>query len=359
MSFRQRAKKMKKDLEKRHEEAIESKDDSGGSDYITIFKKDEVPEGMGFWTPGYGEHLIDIVPFFAGENHPKVGEGRLCYVIDLWVHKKGDNFVCQTRNFKLRDPICDFIKKTRLPTDEWKKIAPKRRTVYLVWVHDTPEEEEKGLQIWEVAHWFFEKHVDAIAKSPKGGAPIIFSDPDTGKQIAFEIVKSGTYKDENDVDRDSQDWTGYRFIDRDEKIPDEILDQSFSLDDIIDMHPDTDKVYKSFHGEDEEEKIVKQETEEEEEEETEEEETEEEETEEEETEEEEDKEEKPETTEGGKCPFDGKFGVDLDKYENCDDCEVYDDCSDENEKLKKEKAKEKEKKPVLKKKPIVRRGIKK
>ena len=353
MSFRSRAKKYKKDLEKRHEEAIESKDDSGGSDFISIFKKDEVPEGMEFWAPGIGEHLIDIIPFFAGENVPKIEEGRFCYVLDLWVHRVGDNFVCQKSNFKLRDPICDYIKKNRLPKDEFKKVASKRRTVYLVWVHDSPEEEDKGLQIWEVAHFFFEKNVDAIAKNPKGGAPVVFSDPDSGKTIAFEIEKSGTYTDDNGKERDSQAWVGHRFIDRDEKIPDEILEQSFSLDDIIDMHPDTDTVYKSFHGEGEEKQPEKEE-------ETDEEREEREETEREEAEarEQAEKEEKtPADTGTDMCPVGGDFGVDCDKYEDCDDCEIYDDCSDENERLEKEK--EKEKKPTLKKKkPIVRRGRK-
>jgi len=340
-TFRKKARKMKEDLRKRHEEAIESKDDTGSADYKTIFLKEKIPEGVEFWKPEYGEHLIDVIPFFSGENNPKAEEGRMCYVIDLWVHMSGDNFVCQRMNFKLNDPPCDYIKKNRLPTEEWKKVAPKRRTIYLVWVHDTPEEEDKGLQIWEVAHWFFEKNVDAIAKNPKGGAPVIFSDPDTGKSIAFEIVKSGTYKDASGTDRDSQDWVGYRFIDRDEKIPDEILEKSFPLDDVIDMHPDLDKWKTSFDGggsdeeEEEEEKEEKKPASEE------------------------PKDKKPEEPTGeDECPFGGEFGVDCDKYENCDNCDNYDDCSDENEKLEKEKEKKKEKKPELKKKPIVRRGRK-
>jgi len=62
MSFRKQVKKLKKDLEKRHEEAIETKDDTGSGDYGTIFLKDATPEGMEFWRPEYGEHLIDIIP---------------------------------------------------------------------------------------------------------------------------------------------------------------------------------------------------------------------------------------------------------------------------------------------------------
>jgi len=353
MSFRTRARKMKKDLQERTEEAIESKDDSGGGDYETIFKKNEVPEGMEFWKPGIGEHLIDIIPFFAGENHPKDKEGRQCYSIDLWVHMYGDNFVCQKRNFKSRDPICDYIKKNRLPQKEWDKIKPKRRMVYLVWVHDSPEEEDKGVQIWEVAHWFFEKNVDAIAKNPKGGAPVIFADVDTGRSVAFEIVKSGTYKDSSGTDRDSQDWIGYRFIDRDEKIPDEICNQSFPLDDIIDMHPDTDIVYKSFHGEGEEKQSEKEEETDEEREEREEIEREEAEA----REQAKKEEETPTDTETDECSVGGDFGVDCDRFEDCDDCQIYDNCSDKNELLEKEKE-EKKKQTLKKKKPIVRRGRK-
>jgi len=353
MSFRKQVKKLKKDLEKRHEEAIETKDDTGSGDYGTIFLKDATPEGMEFWRPEYGEHLIDIIPFVAGANHPKVAEGRLSYVIDLWVHQNigvgNDPFVCQVKNFKLADAICDYIRKNRLTKSQWKPIAPKRRTVYLVWVHDTPEEEEKGLQIFEVAHFFFEKNVDAIAKNPKGGAPVIFSDPDNGKTIAFEIQKSGTYKDDSGTDRDSQAWIGHRFIDREEPIPDEILDTSFSLDDIIDMHPDENKVFAAFNGEDSpaEEETEPEETE-----------PEQEEPEETEPEQEEPEQEEPEKSTAGECPYGAKFGIECDMYEQCEECDSYDDCSDEQQRLEEAKKKKGKKKPVAvksKKKPLVLR----
>lgn len=346
MSFRKKAKKHKEDLQSRHEEAIESKDETGSGEYGTIFLKDEVPEGIEFWRPEYGEHLIDIIPFFSGKNNPRVEAGRMAYVIDVWVHRSTNPpFVCQVKNFKLNDPICEYIRKNRLPTPEWKKVAPKRRTVYLVWVHDTLEEEAKGLQVWEVAHFFFEKNVDAIAKNPKGGAPVIFSDPDKGKSIAFEITKSGTYKDEQGTDRDSQDWLGHRFIDRDESIPDEILDQSFPLDDIIDMHPDEEKMSAAFYGEEKEEAEQEEELEEAK-------------TEEELEEEDEAEAEEEEETEKDEqdCPAGATFGVDCDEYENCDSCDIYDDCSDLQEQLKKEaEAKKSKKKVVVKKKVVLKK----
>ena len=355
MSFRKKAKKFKQDYEKRHEEAIDTKDDSGGGDYGTYFLKEAVPEGVEFWRAEIGEHLIDIIPFFAGENHPKVEEGRISYVVDIWVHMSigvgNDPFICQVKNFKTKDLICEYMRKNRLPKAEWNQLRQKRRTVYLVWVHDTPEEEAKGIQIWEVAHWFFEKKIDAIAKNPKGGAPVIFSDPDNGKTIAFEITKSGTYKDDEGNDRESQEWIGHRFIDRDEPIPDSVLDSTFPLDDIIDMHPDEDKMYKAFHGDSSEETTEPEDTEPED---TEPEDTEPEEQEPEDTE----PDDAPDDVPAGECPYGAKFGIECDEYEQCTECPSYDDCSDEQDRLiKLEKEKKEKKKPVAakKKKPLMLR----
>jgi hypothetical protein len=240
----------KQDLMKRHQEQVDNKDQ--GNDYPTIFNKTAIPKGIGFWKCGKGEHVLDIIPFFAGKQHPRVKEGELSYVIDLWVHNNvgplRTPYVCTAKNFKENDPICEYIAKNRLDKEEWKRTASKRRTVYLVWVHDTPEEEKKGIQIWEVAHFFFESHIDEIAKSPRGGGATAFSDIESGKSIAFTVKSTGKYKD-GDVERDSIGYSGHRFIDRDiDVIPDKILEQSFSLDECIVMHPDYDEVDEAFNG---------------------------------------------------------------------------------------------------------------
>jgi hypothetical protein len=250
MSFRDKTKKMRQDLQKRTQESIDRGEDM--PEYGTIFIKEKIPEGVGFWKPDTDDHLVDIIPFVAGEQHPRVPEGRMAFNIDVWIHQNigpmYDQFICPQRMFKKVDPICNYMRGKRLPEAEWKAIAPKRRTVYLVWVHDTPEEEEKGIQIWEVAWWNFEKTVDEIAKSPKGGAPVPFSDYDDGKSIAFSIKKSGTFTDSSGKERDSIDFVGHRFVDRDEKIPDSILDQSFSLDECIIIHPEFSVMEEAFTG---------------------------------------------------------------------------------------------------------------
>jgi hypothetical protein len=352
-SIRDKFKKQKENLVKRHQEQVDTKDDK--QSYPTIFDAEKIPEGIGFWKCGKGDHIIDIIPFFAGKNHPKVAEGELAYVVDLYVHAGvgtlREPFVCQTKNFKKNDPICEYIANNRLPLEDWKKISPKRRTVYLVWVHDTPEEEEKGLQIWEVSHYFFENHVDEIAKSPRGGGAIAFSDIDSGKSIAFSVKITGKYKDATGTDRDSVSYLGHRFVDRDEPIPDDILSQIFPLDDVIKMHPSNDDVSTAFYGE---EKAAKKNVEsrldrmkkQKEEEPDDDDEAFPAEDDEDETEEEEETEEEPEDEESNEdetCAVDD-FGTGLDKHKECKTCPIWDDCSDEAEKLEAAKKKDKPKK---------------
>jgi hypothetical protein len=273
--------------------------------------------------------LIDIIPFLAGENHPRVPADRLAYVVDVWVHQNigamYDHFVCQQRMFKKPDPMCNYMRANRdLPKETWDSLRAKRRCVYLVWVHDTPEEEEKGLQIWEVAWWNFEKHVDEIAKNPKGGAPVPFSDYDDGKCIAFSIKKSGTFTDAGGKERDSVDFLGHRFTDRDEPIPDEILNQSFSLDDCINVHPPFEVMEEAFPSDgtvakapakEDEDKPSESSSESPEKTET--------------TTTEAPDQQMPEVEEAGfECPGGGTPGLDIEKLPECSKCEYYDPCSD-------------------------------
>jgi len=248
-SFRAKAQKMKKDLEKRHQEAGERTDER--MEFGTYFNKDDIPEGVEFWKAEKGRHIIDIVPFFAGKNHPRDPEGRLSYVVDLYVHRnigaKNTPIVCPQRNFDEPCPICEYISKRRLPKSEWDLIGPKRRTVYFVWVHDEAQKEEKkGLQIWEVSHWFFEKEIDELAKMPRGGGYVNFSDIDKGRSISFKVKSSGSYIDPNGQKQESIEFTGYQFIDREEKIPDSILDNVFPLDDVINMKTPYNEIKEMF-----------------------------------------------------------------------------------------------------------------
>lgn len=247
MGFRDRMKKRSRSLGKRHNAGTKK---TGGGRIPTIFNKEAVPEGVEFWRCREGDHEIDIIPFEAGpnmpfddRNQPISEEGDLDYVIDLFVHQNVGNmkkpYVCPYENFGKPCPICEFIKANRLEKDDWMKLVAKHRVIYLVWVHDTREEEKKGVQIFEAAHFFMEEKIEEIAKLPRGGGYLNFSDPDDGKSLAWKRKGSG---------KENTSYIGHRFNDRERQIPDRILDQSFPLDSVIVMHPSYEEIEKEFRG---------------------------------------------------------------------------------------------------------------
>lgn len=249
MGFRQRMKKRRggKALQKRHNEGTKS---TGGGRFPTIFNKDAIPEGIEFWRCSEGQHLADIIPFEAGpdmpfgnDEHPITEEGDFDYVLDLFVHMNvgamNKPFVCPYENFGLPCPICEFIKANRLEKEDWKKLVAKHRVIYLLWIHNSREEEKKGIQIFEASHFFTQEKIEEIAKLPRGGGFENFSHPDTGKTLAWTRKGSG---------QENTQYLGHRFVPRETPVPDRILDQSFPLDSIVNMHPEYDEIEKEFKG---------------------------------------------------------------------------------------------------------------
>ena len=216
----------KKGLDQAVKRSYETKDSFGeAQDY---FKKGVKIQK---WFPKAGEHMINIIPYIAGENNPNQQKGYAAHVLDVWVHQRvgpsGTSHVCLLKNFKQPCPICDLqreMRKEGYDEEDIKNLQPKRRTIYNVVVLDTLEEESKGIQIWEVAHWFMEKHLVQLAKNPKGGGFILFQCPDTGKSIAWTIENPGGT---------NINYTGHRFIDRDTEVTDDQLESAHILDEII------------------------------------------------------------------------------------------------------------------------------
>ena len=353
MSFREKYREQAEQLLQDAEQEQQQRDQETG--YGSYFLKDKIPQGIPFWKCGEGQHIIDIIPWHTGEDHPK-GAGKLAYSLVLWVHQNigvlKDHFVCQSRAYKIKDPMCDYLAKGRLPKDEYDAIRAKQRNIYLIWCHDTPAEEAKGIQIWEIAHFFMGKKLDVISKIPKGGGIVPFWDIDNGKSVVWERQGSGV---------DNTEFVGHRFMDREEPIPDEILDKTFAIDSIIKWKSSYEEQYEAFYGKPyivgegevpetppkDEKPITVQPTKEK---------PAKEEKAEEPAKEEPVKEEKTEeptaeappteepakvetTTQEGdnKCPANYVFGVDIDTKPECNGCPVWDECSDEADLLEEKK----------------------
>ncbi len=380
LGLRERMKEQKKDLQKRRE--TQQQDKAAGR-WGSVFDRNKVPSGRQFWACKEGSHIVDVIPFAAGPNFPpltRVKENEVEYRVDLWAHQgvgpTDEQFVCPAFMFKKPCPICEYLAEEkaagrRLPKEEYSAIRAKNRTIYLVWIHDTPEDERKGIQIWEVASFFFQDKLDEIARDPRGRGMILFEDLDIGKNISFRKKNKGDKQVE---------YTGHQFLDRDVPIPDNIVEQSFSLDTIIKWESDYDEMYKLFHQSrkgleggapkrtqpEEDRPAEKEQSAEDPEPETQQQLAEEPEPETQQVTNEEQAatsthEKVPQETQEGKpiCPGGGTFGLDIDKLDMCaNQCDIWDDCDAENVRIKQAVASKPKEKPKEKKegaKPKLRR----
>jgi len=366
---------MKAKLKERLKEDQEQRETGGRG----IFKSGT---GATYWNPEGGDHLIDLIPYIAGANHPTIPEGEPAYVLKLAVHygigiSEDKSFICLKETYDKPCPICMHrtqLKNEGAEDEVWKSLFPKKRTVYNVYCWDSSSEEDKGVQVWEVSDWYFQKHLDQLAKGPRRPGRgeyekrIDFIDPDEGKSIAFTI-KPPRSKEAY------AEYIGHRFDDRDYVISDEMLDSAQVLDELI-IIPTFEEVYEEYWGEPFEEggEEAEQETEEYEdgdgdeyydEDEAVDEEVydEDEDVEEvydedvEEIEDDEDVEEiedddsesvgKGTIADDGVCPGGGEMGVDTNELEYCEECENWDECLEKQTELEAEGAEE-ERKPARK-----------
>jgi hypothetical protein len=252
--FRDRAAEEKQSMQKDYEESYKSKDDRGFT-LGSYFDLELIKElGVPIWRPEIGDHIIDVIPFYAGKNHPAKNEGELTYKVDFWGHSRigpmNDFFICNANTWKVPDPICTWMKQNYIEDKkQYNAIKPSRRCAYLIWCHDGEDQEALGIQIFEVSHYFFEKKVSEVSKQPRSGGFIDWTHYDTGRHVYWSINKSGSYEDATGTKRDSIEYSGFQLIPRENpKIPDHILEQSFALDEVLKMRPTDEEVSTAFFG---------------------------------------------------------------------------------------------------------------
>jgi hypothetical protein len=341
MTSQMRSRKdLKEQLLKRGEESYERKDDSGR--FGSIFRKDL--KGVKFWKCGEGEHQIDILPWLIGNQYPSknytVEPGDPVYLLDIWVHYNigpdEDTVVCLSKNYGNPCPICEHVnalRKEEVVDDNLiDRIKAKRRSIYQIICYDSASEEEKGVQIWDVAYFFMEKHLAELSKKPKGGGYITFADPDDGKQIFYKRKGTGMTNTE---------YIAHQFMDREYKIHDDDLDACIALDDAIIVLPYEELYEKHWGGlEDktappeveerparqarrsrpepekkkEDERPARRARRD---------------TPEPEKEKHEDPKQHREPDPDNKCPGGGQYAIDIDKLEHCNVCKAWDDCASE------------------------------
>lgn len=227
----ERRKEISKTAEKRVKESYDSRDDYGGGS--SIFRDDTEFET---WYPKKGsDYVMDILPYITGEGNPKWDKGEITYVLPIWIHKNigpnGDRVICPAKNYDKPCPICEEIKRLRdggAEDSEWKPYKATRRSIYNVIVRDDGKQEKKGVQVLDVAFFFMENHISALAKKSKSGAFIPFYDPSSeiGRSVSFEVKDKG---------KDNVEFMAHKLEERDYDIEDDDLDSVYCLEDLLDQ----------------------------------------------------------------------------------------------------------------------------
>jgi len=232
----------KGDLKKRTEESYATKDDSGK---FRSYVSSTMP--LKQWKADDGDHVIDIIPFITSEkNINKLPAGTGAHKVEVFVHfgigMNENAYVCPALTLSKECPICEYRNAMRKQDnyDEavYKALAPKRRVVYNVCCYDSTKDKANGVMFWESSFHLAEKNIVAIAKNKRTGEFIEFADPDVGKTIEFSKVGKGL----------NTAYEGFKFLDRDEIISDEILDKAVDPSDYIDILS-YDELEKIFDGE--------------------------------------------------------------------------------------------------------------
>lgn len=208
------------------------------------FKKEGLPENLKMWRPKKEQHIIDIVPYKAGNVDNICSKGDPTYTLEVWVHMgvgaNEESYLCLAQHFEKPCPICEKRNQMRSRNmNGWKDLFPKRRSIYNIHCHDSKAELKKGIQVFELSWHFFEKQLLGIAKQAvRAGSGKISVDPfidfanvKNGKSIKFELGSKTAAIDGNKVTM--PDYSGHGLLDRDYVVPKKIQKQVICLDDLV------------------------------------------------------------------------------------------------------------------------------
>jgi len=199
----------------------------------------ELPDNMEEFKPKEGVNKIDIIPYIVKtDQDPQQEKGEGAYVLYVWVHKNiginKNQFVCLSKNFDKPCPICEEVEELKNSGDsELEELGEiykaKQRVLYNV--------KHKGeIKIFEESHFSFQKTLLEESLDDSTGDVITFADPDDGKTIKF--TDSGVWNDR---------FKRFRFLDREEEITDEELDEAVSLEELLTVYT-YDELKNYFHS---------------------------------------------------------------------------------------------------------------
>ena len=242
-------KKKKGGLAKRYQASYESKGSSGSKAGVMDWKK--VDGELKFFSPKEGRNRINIIPYtIKTKNHPLVKKGEFeigdkDYVMDIWTHRgvgpSEATVLCLKNTYGKPCPICEqsALLRKQGKEEEAGALKPSRRVFYNVQDLKNPDE----LMVFEASHFLFEKELIDEARDDEEGGFVDFADEETGKEIKFRCnkVSKGGFE--------FNEFKSFSFEERDENIPDELLENAISFDEILNV-PTYEEAEKILYGAD-------------------------------------------------------------------------------------------------------------
>ena len=341
--------KKKGGLSKRYQASFETKESKGGSRKgVMDWKK--VDGEVNFFKPAEGKNRINIIPYvIKTKNHPLVKRGDFeigdtDYVMDCWVHRSigvsEANVICLKETYGKPCPICEqsALLAKEGKDKEAKDLKPKRRVFYNVQDLKDPDK----LKVFEASHNLFEKELIDEARDDEEGGFVDFADVENGKEIKFRASETSFGKIKY------MEFKSFGFEDRDEAIPDELVESAISFDEIMNV-PTYEEVEKIIYGQEDDDsdedetpkksskKVVDDEDEDDEpapakkskhrdEDDEDDYEPSKKAKKSDDEDDDSDEDETPKKACSGNCKFGHKFGVDVDGFDDCDNCDCWDSC---------------------------------
>lgn len=218
--------------------------DSGGGRKKNVLDFSDYPE-IQFYRPVKGKNEIDIIPYIVKtKNHPGgVAPGYEDYLLDVWVHRYVGpmevTVLCLNRTYGHPCPICEEMKSIKDQggsKEELKGLTPSRRCFYNIIDLD---HEDKGIQLWEISHFLFEKELLEEAETAEDSF-VYFSDIEEGRTIQFRA------SEEEMTGNKFFKFKSFTFKKRD-PYSETILKETLPLDEML-IIPTYDEVRNAFYG---------------------------------------------------------------------------------------------------------------
>lgn len=204
---------------------------------------------------------LNILPYqIKSPKHPEVVAGRRKvgqwdYLLDVWVHRNlGPNkkdMLCPKATYGKACPACEERQKLydEGRDEEAKAFTPSRRAIYNVQLIGRNGPEDAPM-IFATSHQCFNKElIEEAGASSKGPVPIPFASigPD-GKVVSFRVSEKALGSNK------FCEAKSFQFLDRDEEVSDEVLEQCVSLDEHL-IVPTSKQILDAMYGNDEDEAV--------------------------------------------------------------------------------------------------------